>query len=223
MRGQTPPRSRLPWLSPPWGLGVGEISALFETTLGGQKLRLNHPVGRDTFTRQPLRGGGRVADGVRRRQLALAIMPHSGRDRHLISLHPPLCRYSRRGAGLWNSVRTCLTPPATVPPTPYTFPLRTTFRGHERRPSNAVRLLTRARLGWRHPRCLTSSDVGFCALLQPSPRRLTGATGQGCAPGMGGRICKDDGHDLRHAPQRSATGRTNYSPPDHGGRRRCPH
>jgi len=67
---------------------------LFETTLGGRKLWLDHPAGRDTFTRQPLRGGGRVADSVRRRQLALAIMPHSGRDQPLISLHPPLCCYS---------------------------------------------------------------------------------------------------------------------------------
>ena len=171
MRGQTTPRSRLPRLSPPRELGVGEISASFETTFGGRKLRPNYPAGRDAFIRQPLRGGGRVADGVRRRQLALAIMPHSGRDRRLISLHPPLCRYSRRGAGLWSSVRTCLTTPATVPPTPCTFPLRRTFRGHGRRPSNTVRLLTRARLGRRHPRHLTSSDVGFCAFLQPSPRR----------------------------------------------------
>jgi len=171
MRGQTLPRSRLPWPSPPRGLGVGEISASFETTLGGRKLRLNHPAGRDAFTRQPLRGGGRVADGVSRRQLALAIMPHSGHDRRLISLHPPLCRYSRRRAGLWNSVRTCLTPPATVSPTPCTFPLRRTFREHGRRPSNTVRLLTGARFGRQHPRRLTSSDVGFRALLQPSPCR----------------------------------------------------
>ena len=37
---------------------------------------------------------------------------------------------------------------------------------------------------------------------------------------MGGRIRKDDDHDLRHAPQRSAIGKTNYSLPDHeeGGR-----
>ena len=91
----------VPRLSPPWGLGVGEISALFETTLGGRKLWLNHPAGRDAFTRQSLRGGrGGVADGVRRRQLALAIMPHSERGRCLISLHPLLCRYSRHGAGL---------------------------------------------------------------------------------------------------------------------------
>ena len=171
MRGQTPPRSRLPRLSPPWGLIVGEISALFETTLGGRKLQLNHPTGRDAFTRQPLRSEGRVADGVRRRQLALAIMPHSGCDRRLISLRPPLCRYSQRGAGLWSPVRTCLTPPATVSPTLCTFPLRRTFRGHGWRPSNTVRLLTGARLGRRHPRRLTPSDVGFCALLQPSPRR----------------------------------------------------
>ena len=171
MRGQTPPRSRILQPSPLQGLGAGAISASFETTLGGWKLRLNHPTGRGTFTRQPLRGVGRVADGVRRHQLALAIMPHSGRDRRLISPHPPLYRYSRRRAGLWSSVRTCLTPPATVPPTPCTFPLRRTFRGHGRRPSNAARLLTGARLGRRHPRRLTPSDVGFCTLLQPSPCR----------------------------------------------------
>ena len=198
MRGQTPPRSRPP-------SAAGSYSPT--TSLDGTHLLANHS----------------VAGGGWRTALALVIMPHSGRDRHLISLHPPLCRYSRRGAGLWNSVRTCLTPPATVPPTPCTFPLCRTFKGHGRRPSNTVWLLTRARLGRWHPRRLTSSDVGFCALLQPSPRRLTGATGQGCAPGMGGRICKDDGHDLRHAPQRSATGMTNYSPPDHGGRSRRPH
>ena len=171
MRGQTPPRSRILQPSPLQGLGAGAISASFETTLGGWKLRLNHPTVRGAFTRQPLRGVGRVADGVRRRQLALAIMPHSGRDRRLISLHPPLCRYSRRRAGLWNSMRTCLTPPATVSPTPCTFPLRRTIREHGRRPSNAVRLLTGARFGRQHPRRLTSSDVGFRALLQPSPCR----------------------------------------------------
>ena len=171
MREQTPPRSRVPRRSPSRDLGVGEISASFKAAFGGRKLRLNHPAGRDAFTRQPLRGGGRVADGVRRRQLALAIMPHSGRDRRLVSLHPSLCCYSRRGVGLWSPVRTCLTPPATVSPTPCTFPLRRTFRGHRQRPSNAVRLLTGARFGRQHPRRLTSSNVGFCALLQPSPCR----------------------------------------------------
>jgi len=92
-------------------------------------------------------------------------MPHSGRDRRLISPHPPLCRCSRRGAGLRSPVRTCLTPPVTVPPTPCTFPLRRTLRGHGRRPSNAVRLLTGARLGRRHP------DVRLYAPLQSTPHR----------------------------------------------------
>jgi len=222
MRGQTPPRSRLPRLSPPRGLGVGEISALFKATLGGRKLRLNHPAGRDAFTHQPLRGGGRVADGVRRRQLALAIMPHSGRDRRLISLHPPLCRYSRRGAGLWNSVRTCLTPPPLC-----RLPLAL-FSPQDFQTAWAATL-----------ECSTALDRGktwAAAPSTPHPIRrgilhtstaittpLTGATGQGRAPGMGGRIRKDDGHGLRHAPQRSATGMTNCSPPDHGGRSRQPH
>ena len=141
----------------------------------GGNLRLVQDYPRRTeATAQPPRWTGRiyspttprrVADGVSRRQLALAIMPHNGHDRRLISLHPPLCRYSRRGAGLWSSVRTCLTPPATVSPTPCTFPLRRTFRGHGRRHSNAVRLLIGARFGRQHPRRLTSSDVGFRALL----------------------------------------------------------
>ena len=145
MRGQTPPRSRLPRLSPPRGLGVGEISASFEATFGGRKLRLDHPAGRDAFTRQPLRGGGRVADGVRRRQLALAIMPHSGHDRRLISLHPPLCRYSRRGAGLRRTVRTYLSPSATVLPTSCAFFPCRTLGGHGQRPPNTVRASTEAR------------------------------------------------------------------------------
>ena len=46
---------------------------------------------------------------------------------------------------------------------------------------------------------------------------VTGATRQGRTPSMGARIRKDDDHDLRHAPQRSATGKTNYSLPDHEG------
>ena len=41
--------------------------------------------------------------------------------------------------------------------------------------------------------------------------------------GHGERIRKDDDHDLRHAPQRSATGKTNCSLPDHGGKSRRPH
>jgi hypothetical protein len=223
MRGQTPPRSRLPRLSPPRGLGVGEISASFETTFGGRKLRPNYSAGRDAFIRQPLRCGGRGADGVRRRQLALAIMPHSKRDRRLISLHPPLCRYSRRGAGLWNSVRTCLTPPATVPPTPCTFPLHRAFQR-----AWAVTLERSTALDWGKTWAAAPSMPhlirrGVLRTSTAITTPLTGATGQGRAPGMGGRIRKDDSHGLRHAPQRSATGRTNCSPPDHGGRSRRPH
>ena len=74
--------------------------------------------------------------GVRRRQLASAIMPHSGRDQRPLSMRPPLCRYSQHGAGLRNSVRTCLTPPPTVPPTPCTFFPCKTLDGHWRRPSD---------------------------------------------------------------------------------------
>jgi hypothetical protein len=93
----------------------------------------------------------------------LAIMPHSEHDRRLIIPHPPLCHCSRRGAGLRSPVRTCQTPPATVPPTPCTFPLRRTLRGHGRRPPNAVRLFTGARLGRRHP------DARLYTPLQPTP------------------------------------------------------
>ena len=93
-------------------------------------------MGRGAFTRQLLHGMGRGSGGVRRRQLASAIMPHGGRDRHPLSLHPALCRYSRHGAGLRSSERTCLTPPPTVPPNPCTFFPCRTFGGHGRRPSN---------------------------------------------------------------------------------------
>jgi len=46
------------------------------------------------FTRQLLHSTGRESGGVMRRQLASAIMLHSGRDRRLISLRPLLCRCS---------------------------------------------------------------------------------------------------------------------------------
>jgi len=69
------------------------------------------PDGTDAFTRQLLHSTGRESGGVRRHQLASAIMLHSGYDRRLINLHPLLCCCSQYRAGLQSSVRTCLTPP----------------------------------------------------------------------------------------------------------------
>ena len=143
---------------------------LARAPLGRLRRRPNHPMGLGTFTRQLVRGVGRVSDGVGRRQLASATMPHSERDRHLLNLRPPLCRYSRRGAGLRRTVRTCLSPSATVPPTLCTFPLARPLAGvggnprtqYEPRPKQGRRL--------QHPRRPTPSDAGLCALLQLSPR-----------------------------------------------------
>ena len=59
---------------------------------------------------------------VRRRQPTSTSMPHSRRDRRLVSLRPPLCRYSRRGAGLRCPVGTCLTPPRYCAANPWYFP-----------------------------------------------------------------------------------------------------
>jgi len=102
---------------------------LARVPLGRLRWRPNLPTGRGVFTRQPLRGVGRVSDGVGRRQLASATMPHSGHDRRLLNLRPPLCCYSRRGAGLRRTVRTYLSPSATVLPTPCTFsPLQDPWR-----------------------------------------------------------------------------------------------
>ena len=53
-----------------------------ETALGGPERRPNRPTGRGAFTHQLLHGMGRGLGGVRRRQLASAIMPHSGYDSH---------------------------------------------------------------------------------------------------------------------------------------------
>ena len=99
-------------------------------------------------------------------------MPHSGRDRRLLNLRPPLCHYSRREAGLRHTVRTCLSPSATVPPTLCTFPLCRTLSGHGQRPSNTVRPLT----GMRQPSVAPSAlrlakREGQCT-LQPLPCRL---------------------------------------------------
>ena len=67
---------------------------------------------------QPLHsiGGGSqmVSGGLSRHR-----PPHcnSRYDQRPVSLRPPLCRYFRRGVGQRRPVRTCLTPPTTVPPT----------------------------------------------------------------------------------------------------------
>jgi len=144
-----------------------------------------------------------------------AIMPDSGHDRRLINLRPLLCCCSQGRAGLQSPVRTYLTPPTTVLPTPCTFfPCRTLGGGgmgndprtqYEPRPKPGTPLTPQ----------LIRRGVLRTSTAITTP--LTGATGQGRAPGVGGRIHKNDDHDLRHAPQRSATGKTNCSPPDQGG------
>ena len=69
------------------------------------------PDGTDAFTRQLLHSTGQESSGVRRRQLASAIMLHSRCDRRLINLCPLLCCCSQYRAGLQSSVQTYLTPP----------------------------------------------------------------------------------------------------------------
>jgi len=114
---------------------------------------------------------GRGSGSVRRRQLASAITPHSGCDRHLLNLRPPLCRCSRCSAGLRSSVRTCLTPPPTVLPTPCTFLPCRTLGGHGRRPSNNSTALDQGKI------CPAAPSMSYlirrealCA-QQSSPRR----------------------------------------------------
>jgi len=159
-----------------------------------------------------------VSDGVERHQLVSATMPHSEHDRRLLNLHSPLCRYSRRRAGLRRTVRTCLSPSATVPPTLYTFPLYRTLGGRGQRPSDTVQPLTGERPESSAPSTPHLIQRGVLRTSTAITTPLTGVTGQGRAPGMGGRIREDDDHDLRHAPQHSATGKTHCSPPDQGGK-----
>ena len=121
---------------PPGPLDAWTDSTSLETALGRPERQPNHLTGRGAFTCQLLHDMGRGLGGVRRRQLASAIMPHSGRDWRPLSLRSPLCRHSRHVAGLRSSVRTCLTPPPTVPPTPCTFFPCRILGGHGRRPSN---------------------------------------------------------------------------------------
>jgi len=106
---------------------------------GDLRLARDHPRRAGTAA-QPPDGTGRIYSsttprhgaGVRRRQLAPAITPHSGRDWRPLSPRCPLYHYSRHGAGLRSSVRTCLTPPSTVPPAPCTFLSCKTLGGHGR-------------------------------------------------------------------------------------------
>ena len=53
------------------------------------------PDGTGALTHQPLHGMGRESGGIGRRQLASAIMPHSGHGRRLINLRPLLCHCSQ--------------------------------------------------------------------------------------------------------------------------------
>ena len=188
--GQVSPRSRPPQPSPLQDLGAGAISARFETALGRLELRHNHLTGRGTFTRQPLQGMGRGSCGVRRHQLASTATPHSRCDRRLLNLRPPLCCCSRHGAGLQSSVRTCLTPPATVLPTTYTFLPCRTLGEHGKQPSNIVQAPTEARLAPSNP---TSSDVRHC---MPSSHRhaVNWRYRTQTCPRRNRRTRKDDAH-----------------------------
>ena len=129
------------------------------------------PDGTDAFTRQLLHSTGRESGGVRQRQLASATMLHSGYDRRLINLRPLLCRCSQYRAGLQSSVRACLTPPPLCCLLLVLFSLAGPSEAMGNDPRTQYE--PRPKPGWhlQHPRRLTSSDVGFCALLQLSPRR----------------------------------------------------
>ena len=98
----------------------------------------------------------------------------------------------------------------------YFSPCRT-LGGRGRRPSDTVQPLT----GERPESSAPSTPHHIrCRALHTSTAittPLTGAIGQGRAPGMGERIRKDNDHDLRHTPQRSAIGKTNCSSPEGGG------
>ena len=150
---------------------------------------------------------GRESEGVGRRQLASATMPHSGCDRRPVGLCPPLCRYSQHGTGLRHPVRTCLTHPRHCAAYPCTFLPCRTLGMHGRRPSDTVRPLTGARLKSfapstpylirRHTLCTLQS----CHADDWSHRTRT-------RPGSNRRTREDDNHARRHAPQHSTTGTT---------------
>jgi len=186
---------------------------------GDLRLARDHPQRVGTAA-QPPDGTGRIYSsttprhraGVRRRQLALAITPHSGRDRRPLSLHRPLYRYSRRRAGLRSSVRTCLTPPTTVPPTPCAFLSCKTVSGQGRRPSNNNTALDQGKAGafGTLERHLIRRRV-LCPQQSPT-RRLLGL--QHADTPWARR--EDGAHARRHALRRSATRKTNCSPPDRG-------
>ena len=129
------------------------------------------PDGTDAFTRQLLHSTGRESRGVRRRQLASAIMLHSGYDRRLINLRPLLCHCSQYRAGLQSSIRACLTPPPLCCILLVLFSLARPSEGMSNDPRTQYEPRPKPDRRLQHPRCLTSSDMGFCALLQLSPRR----------------------------------------------------
>ena len=133
---------------------------------------------------------GRESDGVRRRQAASATTPHSGRAWRPIRLLRPLCRYSRRGAGLRHPVWARLTPARHYTAYPLYFP-----------PLQDPRRAWATTLG-----CGTAFDwgkTGVCSTLDalPHPTRgtarsaaiatpSTGATGHGRALGTIGGFAR---------------------------------
>jgi len=128
------------------------------------------PEGTDALTRQLLHSTGRESGGVRRRQLASAIMLHSRCDRRLINLCPLLCCCSQYRAGLQSSVRACLTPPPLCCLLLVLFSLVRPSEGMGNDPRTQYEPRPKPSRHLRHPRRPTSSDVGLCALLQLSPR-----------------------------------------------------
>ena len=134
-------------------------------------------------------------------------MPHRGRDRHPLNLSPPLYCYSQHRAGLRRPVQTCLTPAATVPPTPCTFLPCRTLGGHGRRPSDTVRPLAGGGLKSSAPSTPHLVQRQTLHIQQSSPcRRLEPQTRT--RPGSSQRTREDDNHARRHAPQHSTTGTT---------------
>ena len=105
----------------------------------------------------------------------------------------------------------------TVLPTPCTFFPCKTFGGHEQRPSNTVRASIEARPAPSIPSMPHLNRRGVLRTSTAITTPLTGATGQGRAPGMGGRIRKDDDHDLCHAQSARRQGRPTVLPRTTGG------
>jgi len=147
----TPPRSRVPRRGPsrPFvGSRHGGNSTSLETPLHRLGQRSNYPTGQAHLLPTTPRHG----KGVRRRQMASATTPCSGRDRRPVSMLQALCRYSWCMVDLRNAVKTGLTPPRYCTAYPLYFLLCRTLGRHGRRPSDTVRPLTRHDHRHQHPR-----------------------------------------------------------------------